>query len=350
MFLNEPTQNTTKFLDDFRTAQLSHLLVAAITEFDVATNLSAGPLSYATLQEQLNLSSRSANVLFTALRSIELIDVDQEGNIVLTDYGREKMCPDSPFHLRGYLGLGAHSADVQNMIACLKHDRPAGDISFVYHEDQEDSALDDPETARVLALAMSDRAKSVAPFLANQLDTQGMTHLVDVGGGHGIYSFALMAKNQNLQVTIIDRQPALDIAQQYAEEFNLQDRTNLVCADVHTIQLDFQPDAVLMANLLHDYDVDVAFKLVHHFTQALAPQGRLMVLDAMLNSVPAGSPPVSTGPPAVAAYSGLLFSICEGRCYRLDEVQEWMAKAGLTLNEKILSLPAHGSLVSGFKR
>ncbi|PHS06336.1 MAG: hypothetical protein COA78_14415 [Blastopirellula sp.] len=350
MFLTEPTQDTTKFLDEFRSAQLSHLLVAAITEFDVASTLSSGPLSYTNLREKLKLSERSATVLLTALRSIELIDVDQNGNIALTEYGREKMCPESPFHLRGYLGLGAHSADVQNMIACLKHDRPAGDISFVYHEDQQDSALDDPETAKMLALAMSDRAKNVAPFLAKQLDTQDMTHLVDVGGGHGIYSYALMAENQDLQVTIIDRQPALDIAQQYAEEFNLQDRTNLVCADVHTIELDFQPDAVLMANLLHDYDVDAAYKLVDHFAQALAPQGRLMVLDAMLNSVPVGSPPVSTGPPAVAAYSGLLFSICEGRCYRFDEVQAWLTRAGLTLDDEILSLPAHGSLVTGFKR
>jgi hypothetical protein len=51
----------------------------------------------------------------------------------------------------------------------------------------------------------------------------------------------------------------------------------------------------------------------------------------------------------VAAYSGLLFSISEGRCYRLDEVQQWMRSAGLRLEERIIYLPAHGSVLTGWK-
>ena len=74
-----------------------------------------------------------------------------------------------------------------------------------------------------------------------------------------------------------------------------------------------------------------------------------MVLDAFLDSVPNGAPPVSDGPKPVAAYSTLLFSICEGRCYRFDEIERSMANAGLQINDPVLGLPAHGSILIGKK-
>src|SRR5687768_2973014 len=98
-----PQHDTTTFLDEFRAAHLSHLLVAAVTEFDVGSALTAGPLSFTDLCERLELADRPAIVLLTALRSMGLIDVDDENRLALTPYGREKLSPESPFHLRGYI-------------------------------------------------------------------------------------------------------------------------------------------------------------------------------------------------------------------------------------------------------
>jgi SAM-dependent methyltransferase len=345
-----PHFDTTAFLDEFRAAQLSHLLVAAVTEFDVGSALHAGPLSFADLCERLELADRPAIVLLTALRSMELIDVDGDGRLVLTGYGREKLSPESPFHLRGYIGLGVFSGDVQHTIECLRRDQPPGAVSFVYHEDGHASALDDPMTADVLTRAMADRARSVAPFFAQQVDLSGARLLVDVGGGHGLYSYALLKKHPDLQTVIIDRAPALRVAREYAAETGLEARVQFVPGDVHTIELEQMPNVVLIANLLHDYNAEDAEGLVQHFASCLAPGGRLLVVDAFLNSVPPGAPPVSDGPRAVAAYSGLLFSLCEGRCYRFDEVQTWLQNAGLTVDENMPELPAHGSVVTGWKR
>lgn len=121
------------------------------------------------------------------------------------------------------------------MIACLKNDQPAGSVSFVFHEDGPPSALDDPDTADVLTRAMADRARNVAPFLAEQLDLSGARCLVDVGGGHGLYSFALLKAQQDLQANIIDREPALAVAEEYAHEHGVADRVQLLCGDIHAI-------------------------------------------------------------------------------------------------------------------
>lgn len=348
MSLPKPQHDTTAFLDEFRAAQLSHLLVAAATEFDVGQALCDAPRTFAELRQQLNLAERPAIVLLTGLRSMGLIDV--EGPLIrLTDYGREKLSPESPFHLCGYVGLGAFSGDVRQMIECLQRDHPAGGVSFVYHDEGRPSALDDPATAGVLARAMADRARSIAPFLAEAVDLSGAQTLVDVGGGHGLYSYALLEKHPRLQAFIVDRAPALQVAREYATLLGVEDRVQLVPGNVHTIDLEQTPDVVLIANLLHDYSAADAEAIVRHFAAALAPGGRMLVLDAFLDSVPEGAPPISPGPREVAAYSALLFSICEGRCYRLDEVQRWLRNAGLRVEEAVPPLPAHGGVVTGWK-
>jgi hypothetical protein len=104
-----------------------------------------------------------------------------------------------------------------------------------------------------------------------------------------------------------------------------------------------------MANILHGYNAADTEALVKNFAKALPPRGRLMILDAFLNSVPAGHPPVSNGPRAVAAYSGFLFSLCEGRCYRFDKAEKWLTDAGLAVEPAVISVPAHGSLLTGCK-
>lgn len=350
MFASAPQYDTTGFLDEFRAAQLSHLLVAAVTEFDVGAALAGGPLAYADLCERLELADRPAIVLLTALRAMELIDVDAEGRLHLTEYGREKLSPSSPFHLRGYIGLGVFSGDVERTIECLKKDHPAGTVSFVYHDDGHPSVLDDPMMADVLTRAMADRARSLAPFLAQGLDLAGAQTLVDVGGGHGLYGYALLAKHPALRGIVIDRAPPLRVAREYASSLRLEERVQFIPGNVHTIELDAQPDVILIANLLHDYDAADAESLVQRFASQLAAGGRLLVLDAFLNPVPDGAPPISDGPRPVAAYSGLLFSLCEGRCYRLDEVQQWMRNAGLAVDDAILDLPGHSAVLTGWKR
>lgn len=329
-------------------AQISHLLVAAVVEFDVGRVLAGGALPFDVLCQRLELKERAAIVLLTGLRSIDVIDADADGAIGLTDYGREKLDPESAVHLRGYIGLGGLSADVQAMISCLKNDQPVGDVSFVCHEG-EASALDDPDTADLLTRAMACRARNVAPALADALDLSKASHLVDVGGAHGLYSIALLQKYPKLRATVIDREAPLKVAAEYAAEAGVSDRMTLRCDDAHQCMLDDQPNAVLLANLLHDYDTDVAARLVRHYADQLTSGGCLMVMDSLLDSVAEGMPPVSTGPRAVAAYSAMLFTICEGRCYRRDEVDVWLQDAGLRIDPSALSLPAHGSVVTGWK-
>ncbi|MBV09141.1 methyltransferase [Rubinisphaera sp.] len=338
----------TQLLDDLRATYLSQLLVAGTTRFDVGQVLADGPLSYELLREKFGIQERSATVLLTGLCALDVLQINKDNLVELTDYGREKLLPNSPYNLRGYIGLGALGADVQKMIARLEQDSPGDDISFVYHQDAGPSALDDPEISDALTRAMAARARNVAPAVAKRLDLSTCRHLLDVGGGHGIYSLELLKKFPNLKATIIDRESPLKVAKEYAEEAGLSDRIEFCFDDIHTYENQSEAEVVLMANILHDYSEQHARKLVKHFAGQLPPLGRIVILDAFLDSIPEGAPPISTGPRPVAAYSAMLFSVCEGRCYRLDEYQSMLSEAGLKVDENVGRVPAHGCLLTGF--
>lgn len=347
--MERPKEDATQLLDDLRASMLSHLLVIGTTRYDIGEALANGPQSYVELCKRFELKDRPANVLFTALRALGLIQLNSDFGIELTAYGREKLSPESPFSLRGYVGLGAMGADVQNMVKCLENDAPAGDVSFVFHEDGGPSALDEPATSDALTRAMAARAGNVAPYLPDVLKLDSARHLLDVGGAHGLYSFELLQAYEQLEATIVDRQPPLRVAEEIMQARSLESRTNLEFGDIHQYQIPASVDVVLMANILHDYSEAVAYKLVADHARQLESGGRVAILDAFLDSVPEGSPPISAGPRAIAAYSGMLFSICEGRCYRLDEYQKMLKQAGLKVLDEVGSLPAHGSVLVGVK-
>lgn len=344
-----PHHDPTRILDDFRASALSQLLVAGTTKFDVGRHLSKGPLDYESLCARLELAPRPATVLLTGLRSMGLVEISGDNLVQLTETGREKLDPNSKFNLRGYIGLGAFGADAQNMMSCLESDAPTGNVSFVYHEDGGPSALDDQETSDALTRAMAARARNVAPYVAEQLDLSECTHLLDIGGGHGIYSLELLGRYPNLAGTIVDRAPPLEVAREYAAEAGLSDRVQFEFADIHSYKGSSAADAILLANILHDYSEKHARDLVTHYSQQLHSGGVLVVLDAFLESISPGQPPISSGPREVAAYSAMLFSICEGRCYRRDEYESMLTHAGLELCEPVRSVPAHGSILVGRK-
>ena len=82
-------------------------------------------------------------------------------------------------------------------------------------------------------------------------------------------------------------------------------------------------DVHLFSNVLHDWDVDrVEFLLKKSFA-ALPRGGMIVIHDAHLNAH-------KTGPLPVAAYSTLLMTITEGRCYSEKEMADWLLDTGFS--------------------
>src|SRR5258706_763352 len=333
---NLPTVDPTPIFEAFRGSYSTELLSAAIAHFNCFAHLTAAPLSFDELRGRLGLDQRPANVLLTALRAMGLLTRNPRGDLDLTPLAREHLTPGGPFDVSDYVGLSANNPGVLEMVERLRSNRPAGakpggpGASFIYREGLE-SAMESEASARRLTLALAGRAKNVAPVLDKKLPIENARTILDVGGGTGIYSIALLQKHPHLRAIIFDRAEVLKVAQEMANTYGVADRLQLLPGDMFTDDLPRNCDLILLSNILHDWDIPQCQQLVNRCAAALPTAGRLIIHAVFLNDDP-------RGPLPIGLHSAALFTLTEGRAYSAAEYRTMLSAAGLTPNDLIPTL------------
>ena len=343
--LTLPATDPTAIFEHFRGSYGTELLVAAIAEFKLFDRIGQSLLERETLRALLGLHERPFVVLTTALRAMGLLHVDSEGRFGLTALAEEHLRAEGAFFVGDYVGLAVQSSGVQEMIRRLKSNLPAGSedkagAAFIFKEGLE-SAMEQEASARFLTLALAGRAKNVAPYLAAKLDLTGVSKLLDVGGGTGIYSIALLQKHATLQAVVYDRPEVLKVAAEMAHEYGVHDRLELMPGDMFTGQLPRDCQAVLLSNILHDWDVPENIALLKRCAEVLPVGGRLIIHDVFLHDA-------LDGPLPIALYSAALFTLTEGRAYSAAEYRSWLEQIGLA-PQPIVSTLIHCGVLAGMK-
>jgi predicted O-methyltransferase YrrM len=253
---------------------------------------------------------------------------DGQGRLDLTPLAREHLTPGGPFDVGDYVGLAANSPGVIEMVERLRSNRPAGakpggpGAAFIFREGIE-SAMESEASARRLTLALAGRAKNVAPVLAQRVPVEGVTKILDVGGGTGIYSIALLQRQPHLRAVIWDRAEVLKVAAEMGRSYGVMDRLELVPGDMFADRVPAGCDLTLLSNILHDWDVAECQALIDRCAAALPAGGRLVIHDVLLNDD-------LSGPLPIALYSAALFTLTEGRAYSAGEYRQMLVKASLT--------------------
>jgi hypothetical protein len=322
-----PRIDPTPIFELFRGHLATELLTAAVAHLGVFDRLAAGPRSFDDLRGEIGLAERPMVVLATALRAFGLLVADGPGRLALSDLAREHLTTGGAFDVSGYVGLAADTPGVLEMVERLRTNRPAGSdpdeegAAFIYREGIE-SAMEREETARRLTLALAGRARNVAPALAANYPLDGVRRLVDVGGGTGIYAIAWLQRHPGLRAIVWDRPEVLKVAREMAEAHGVADRLEARAGDMFRDPVPEGADAILLSNVLHDWDVPECRALVARCASALPTGGRLLVHDVFLDDA-------MDGPLPIALYSASLFRLTEGRAYSAAEYRGWMAEAGL---------------------
>jgi predicted O-methyltransferase YrrM len=351
--LSAPAVDPTPIFEHFRGSYGTELLTAAVAHFDLFGRLAVRPRTLADLAGELGLAKRPATVLVTALRAMRLLEVDTAGRLAPTAIAGEYLTPAREFYVGDYVGLAAEAPGVLGMVERLRTNRPFGapakneptgsgdtGTAFIYREGTP-SAMEHEAAARRLTLALAGRAKNVAPAVAAKLDARDAMTLLDLGGGTGIYSIALVQKNPKLRAFVFDRPEVLKVAAEMAAEYGVADRVTLAPGDMFVDPLPRDCDLVLLSNILHDWDVPECEVLVARSAAALRAGGRVVVHDVFLNDA-------LDGPLPIALYSAALFTRTEGRAYSAAEYRAMLEKAGLRLGQ-VTPTAIHCGLLEGRK-
>ena len=339
-----PDTDPTPIFETFRWRYASNLLTAAVAHFGLFDRLAKGPLSSSKLRKDLGLENRPFIVLMTALQAMKLVQRDQENRFEANALSLEHLDSHGHFYVGDYLGLAADSPEVVELVERLRSNQPA-DINhqgaaFIYRAGVK-SAMEQSKLARHFTLSLAGRARNVAPSLAEQLNLQNVKHLVDVAGGSGIYSLALLEKNPGLEITLVDLPEVLNIASELAEAHPEKNRLHLVEGDMFEWTPPSQADAFLFSNIFHDWDIPECRKLMQRYAEALPSSGKLFVHDVFLNDT-------MDGPLPIALYSTALFSLTEGRAYSTAEYHSWMEALGLKVSGPLATL-VHCGILTGRK-
>jgi len=115
---------------------------------------------------------------------------------------------------------------------------------------------------------------SFAEQLASMLDLQGVKRLLDLGGGSGVVSFALLRKRDELTSVVVDVENVCQVGREIALENKIEKRITYLAADFLKDDLPTGFDMVLLCDV--GSFSETLFRRIH---DVLSPKGRLVIVD-----------------------------------------------------------------------
>ena len=297
------------------------LLTAAMCHLDFFNWLGAHPADPATICRSLGLNERPVDVMLTLFTAVGLVQRDGEV-FRLTQLAKEHLDPSSPWCIVPYFGSVKDRPVCRDIAEVLRTGKPANWASL-RNEKEWAKAMETPAFASQFTAAMDCRGVYLAPALAQRLDCAAYHQLLDVAGGSGIYACAMVARHPQLRATVLEKTPVDRLARQALAERGFSQRVNVGTGDMFQDPFPEGCDIHLFSNVLHDWDGPQVEQLLAKSYDALAPGGMIVVHDAHIN-------PAKTGPLPVAAYSVLLMTISEGKCYSEVEMADLLARTGFS--------------------
>ena len=199
---------------------------------------------------------------------------------------------------------------------------------------------DTPEWTRNFIVGMQRNAKDRAPLVVKALGTAGVRRILDLGGGSGAYSIAFAKACPDVQCEILDLPEVVPLTAEYVSKAGVLGQVSLRAGDM--LQGDFGSgyDIIMLNAICHMFSEEQNRDIFRRAHQALAPNGRLVVQDFILN-------PDKTGPQHAALFSlNMLVATDAGASYSEFEYTQWMKAAGF-IEVCRINLPGPTGLIVG---
>ncbi len=218
----------------------------------------------------------------------------------------------------GYLAALMHSLHLWSTWSTLTEAVRAG--RRVAPEPEGDAAVAYREA---FIAAMHWRGTTQAEEVAALVDLAGVRSVLDAGGGSGVFSMAFVRAQPNLRATVFDLPEIVPLTRRYVAEAGLSDRVRTVAGDLTRDSLGRDVDLVFLSAILHSFPPDDNRRLLAKAAAALAPRGRVVIHDFLMNED-------RTGPLAAALFAlNMLVGTAAGDTYTESEMRGWMREAGL---------------------
>ena len=287
----------------------SRIVLTAI-ELDLFTAVGEGATP-AEVAARLQTDSRATDLLLHALAALGLLE-KRDASFHNGPVAAQFLCAGSPDDRRRAL---MHTAALWHrwsaLTECVRKGEPA-----------PRGPRDAADTEAFIA-AMHANSTQRAPALIAALDLSGVRRALDVGGGSGGYAVALARAVPALRVEVLDLADVVPLTARYVAAAGVSDRVTTKAGDLNADDLGAGYDLVLISAICHMNGPAQNADLIRRAAKALAPGGRLVVHDHVLE-------PDRTAPKAGAIFAiNMLVNTAAGGNYTEAEYFGWMSEAGL---------------------
>jgi len=191
--------------------------------------------------------------------------------------------------------------------------------------------------------AMDNNARGRARAIAQAVEINGAKRMLDLGGGSGAYSIAFVKSAPGLKAEVIDVAEVLPITEEHIRKAGLADRITTRAGDMLSVPLGpAQYDLVLLSAICHMFSPEENQALLKRGYAALAPQGRLVISDFVLEAD-------KTAPRFGALFAlNMLVNTRAGASYSEPEYAAWLKEAGFAETKRV-RMPGPANLMIATK-
>jgi SAM-dependent methyltransferase len=312
--MDKPARVTVKRINEMSLAfQQAGVLWAGI-ELELFTRISEGSATAGDIATALGTKPEATERLLAACVALDLIEQKD---------GRYSNRPDVERYLvKGkptYHGDWAlyHKGDYEQWKNLASVIRPPKDF---YQRVRED-----PKVARQLTVAGYHSSISAGQKFARENDLAGVSLLLDLGGGSGVYSIMACREYPKLRAIVFDVATVCAVADEFIAQAGLSDRIKTHPGDYLVGPYPDGADAILICGTLEPRTSDEHRTVLRKAFEALAPGGTLFLIINMLDDD--GKGPLE----AVLSNLGHVFSSGPwGGIHSSGEIARMLSAAGFT--------------------
>jgi hypothetical protein len=209
--------------------------------------LAQGPLTGEQLAERLSINERAATTLLATLEAFGYVKRTREGRYVNTPLTTKWLLGDSPTHLADFLTwwhqLVFRFWD-QYFEQAMRDGQPPQTI-YEWLESQ-------PDGWKLAQAGFEATARLVVEDVVARIDVpRESKRVLDIGGGHGLYSIELCRRHPEITAAVFDLPVALERAKENRRASGLSDRVQILPGDYREDDLGSNYDLALVFNVIH---------------------------------------------------------------------------------------------------
>jgi SAM-dependent methyltransferase len=311
--------------------------VYVMAKLGLADQLAAGPLTTQQLAARVNADQRSLGRLLRLAAYYDLVSEAPNGRYSLTPLGHALQSEVDGSVRPSAIMMGEES---YRAWGDLLHSVKTGESAFdhVYGAEFFDYLAQNPDSQVTFDAAMSVGTDELfGGPLAEAYDFSNVRRIIDVGGGNGSVSAAILKLHPHVEAVIYDQPQVLPAADAYLSKAGVRDRCHLVAGSFFE-SVPEGGDAYLLSNIVHDWDDDRALRILRNCRRAMKPHARVLLLEDVM-------PPHGSASRA-AMYDINMMVLLHGQERTEDEYRTLLAAAGLELGP-IKSLSNRIDLIEG---